>query len=86
MWRAYMKIHGYMNVISYFTTQEWKFHNTNIQRLWKKLNPKDRKLFNFDVTSIDWEVYLSYMLKGLKYYFGDEGIDKLDQFTTQYKR
>ncbi|PSN40547.1 hypothetical protein C0J52_10393 [Blattella germanica] len=86
MWNTYKKIHEFMDTIAYFTTQEWIFHNKNVQILWKELNPRDRKLFFFDISTLEWEVFLSYMLKGLKYYFGDEGFDKLDQLTKQNKR
>jgi len=53
-----VKMTGKMNygleVIKYFTHNEWTFKSDNLIALWSQLNPIDQKEFNFDMASIDW--------------------------------
>ncbi|XP_021938101.1 fatty acyl-CoA reductase wat-like isoform X2 [Zootermopsis nevadensis] len=42
MWKAYQKIHRFTDVIAYYSTQRWIFHNDNVQNLWRKMSPQDK--------------------------------------------
>lgn len=71
--KTYKKIHKFANVISFFCTNKWKFTNDNVQELWRNLNDEDKKLFYFDMESLDWEEYISEYMKGMRVYlFKDE--------------
>ncbi len=54
---AYRKLHKLGDVLSYFSTQEWKMTNTNVLLLWQRLSKKDREIFDFDMNAIDWNQY-----------------------------
>lgn len=71
--KTYKKIHKFANVISFFCTNEWIFTNDNVQKLWLKLNDDDKKLFYFDMQSLDWRDYIKEYMKGMRVYlFKDE--------------
>jgi len=43
-----------LEVVDFFTKNEWAFKSDNLIALYSKLNPTDQKEFNFDMASIDW--------------------------------
>jgi len=53
-----VKMTGKMNygleVVKYFSHNEWTFKSDNLIALWSQLNPTDQKEFNFNMASIDW--------------------------------
>ncbi|CAH0715880.1 unnamed protein product, partial [Brenthis ino] len=57
--RAYKKIRKYLEIISYFGLQEWKFHNKNTLSLLKELDDTDKHIFNCDIETLKWEEYFS---------------------------
>lgn len=71
--KTYKKIHKFANVISFFCTNEWEFTNPNVQQLWSNLNSEDKKLFYFDMETLDWEEYITEYMTGMRVYlFKDE--------------
>lgn len=84
---AYKKIEKFGSVIHYFSTQEWNFRNDNIQRMWSKLNSVDRILFNFDVTSIDWDEYLCFQIRGIRVYLVNDPLtpESIERGLARYK-
>nr|XP_033335421.1 fatty acyl-CoA reductase wat-like [Megalopta genalis]XP_033335422.1 fatty acyl-CoA reductase wat-like [Megalopta genalis] len=65
---AYAKIGKFSGVIDIFTMQQWKFRDENVKKLWSKLRPIDRKIFNFNVADINWSLYLFGNIRGLRVY------------------
>ncbi|XP_021938102.1 fatty acyl-CoA reductase wat-like isoform X3 [Zootermopsis nevadensis] len=86
MWKAYQKIHRFTDVIAYYSTQRWIFHNDNVQNLWRKMSPQDKVMFKFDITLLDWEVYLFSMIRGLRLYILQENFEHLKESSVRYKR
>ena len=84
--RGYLKIHKFIDVIAYFTIQRWKFSSNNVDTLWNKLNDEDKKLFNFDLNELEWEVYLYYMLRGMRLYILGEKYENLEKAKVHYFR
>ncbi|XP_057366398.1 putative fatty acyl-CoA reductase CG5065 [Daphnia carinata] len=56
--RLYDKAHRAMSCLNYFTTHEWRFISENPIHLLEKMSPEDRRIFYFDVRTIDWASYL----------------------------
>lgn len=52
--------------LEYFTTNEWKFEDDNVRNLTLSLSDSDRKEFCFDVTKIDWDVYIENYVLGIR--------------------
>ena len=47
-----------MSCLNYFTTHEWRFISENPIQLLEKMSPEDRRVFYFDVRTIDWPSYI----------------------------
>jgi len=77
----YMKIQSRLwksvEVVEYFTFNEWKWTNENVSKLIDKLSPEDKKEFDFDVRNIDWTQYLDNYLIGIKKYALKESMEDL---------
>jgi fatty acyl-CoA reductase len=84
--KIYKKINRFSDVISYFCTREWKFTNKNVQRLWEKLNEDDRKLFDFDISVLDWDEYFYNYVRGVRMYLLKDDPSTLPQSLTRFKR
>ncbi|XP_076643574.1 uncharacterized protein LOC143353855 [Halictus rubicundus] len=83
---AYRKIHKFMDVMQYFTTQHWNFRNDNVQKLWSKLNSVDRKIFNFNVANLDWQDYFQYHWRGVRVYLLNDPLDNVEQAHVRYNK
>ncbi|XP_044763926.1 fatty acyl-CoA reductase wat-like isoform X2 [Coccinella septempunctata] len=78
MLNMYRKIHKFSNVLSFFSTREWKFSNDNVIKLWNKLDDTERKLFFFDMKSLDlWAYYKTYFY-GIRRYIMKDSVDSLE--------
>ena len=86
MWNAYRKIHKFMGVISYFSSQQWNFKNDASQRLVEKLNEVDKKKFDFDLKNLDWNDFLYYHVRGLRYFILKDPMETLDAGRRYYTR
>jgi fatty acyl-CoA reductase len=84
--KIYKKINRFCNVLSYFSTHEWKFTNNNIQELWKKLNEDDKKVFDFDIDGLDWDRYLYNYVRGIRIYLLKEDLSTVPQGLARQKR
>lgn len=66
-----------MGVISNFTTREWEFRDENVNKLWLKMSEKDRKLFNFDVTTVNWDTFMKNSISGVRVFIFQDTPDTL---------
>lgn len=79
LWNGYEKIHKFSNVISYFSTKQWKFDDTNTVKLCDKLSKKDGELFDFDLRKLDWKEYFYHHIRGLRVYLIHDKMDTLKE-------
>lgn len=84
--KTYKKIHKFANVISFFCTNEWTFTNDNVQKLWENLNADDKKLFYFDLSSLDWEVYIKEYMKGMRVYLFKDDLSNAAEARKKWRR
>ena len=57
-----------------YTHLDCEFETENTRRLYQSLNPEDQKVFNFDVTRINWPEYIQEIhIPGLKHHVLKEG-------------
>ncbi|KAJ9576068.1 hypothetical protein L9F63_007033, partial [Diploptera punctata] len=66
--KTYEKLQKFSSMVSYFTTRQWKFSNSNIQQLWKKLSPEDRLIYDFDFNNLQWDDYFRDTIIGVRTY------------------
>lgn len=86
LWKAYRKIHKFMGVISYFSSQEWHFKNEANQSLSKKLNEVDQKKFDCNIDNLDWQDFLYYHVRGLRLFIMKDSMDSLEAGRARYNR
>ncbi|XP_054165727.1 fatty acyl-CoA reductase 1-like [Oppia nitens] len=57
MVRVTGKMHYALHVMNYFTQHEWMFRSQNLLQLYQCLDTDEKQLFNFDMTSINWDTF-----------------------------
>lgn len=83
---AYKKINKFDSVISYFLNKEWIFKNDNTQALWRKMSPTDRDLFNFNISTLDWDAYYFTYVRGIRVYLLKDPLDTIPQGLTKRRK
>lgn len=82
-------------MLEFFTTNEWEFDGDNVTRLKERLNPTDRRIFDFDMTKVNWKEYSDSYILGIRRYVlkekddtilaAQERIKKLKHIATVFK-
>lgn len=86
MMPIYKKINKFSEVLSYFTTRNFTFYNDNVQNLWRVLSPQDKEMFPFDLSSLDWDEYFYYYVRGVRKYLMKEDPSTIPQALSKYKK
>lgn len=84
--KTYKKINKFSSVISYFSSQQWRFSNDAVVKLWNRMNPTDQQIFNFDIDNLNWDTYLRQMIPGLRVYIMKDPLNTVDQGQTKYRK
>ncbi|GAB1866560.1 Fatty acyl-CoA reductase [Camponotus japonicus] len=84
--KVYKKIHKFMDVLNYFSTQEWKFTNNRLHALMEKFTSKDRENFFCDIRNVDWNVYFETYISGIRVYLIKDPLDTLPQARVKWQR
>lgn len=66
--KAYKKISKFSEVIGYFATRQWKFHDENVKNLYTELCDADKQMFDFDLSRLDWSNYFHDYVRGIRIY------------------
>ncbi|CAL7945457.1 unnamed protein product [Xylocopa violacea] len=77
MVRIQKRISVGLEVLQYFTTREWIFHNTNLLITWGDMSPKDKEIFPVDFLSIDIIEYMKDVILGARQYCMKEDLSTL---------
>lgn len=64
--KIYRKIHKFSEVLAYFSTRSWNFHNSNLRALWNGLNKTDQQMFDFDMSRLDWDETIRAFAVGIR--------------------
>ncbi|XP_059061621.1 putative fatty acyl-CoA reductase CG5065 [Achroia grisella] len=74
------------SVLNFFALREWRFVNTNVQKLRARLTPQDAAIYNLDPKSFSWdELYLNFA-KGVRKYLLKEKDQDLGEARQHLKR
>lgn len=73
------KIYKFLEVISYFSTNEWKFNNDNVKKLYKNMDERDKEIFNFDMNKLDWLDYFKSYVLGIREHLFKEELSTLEE-------
>lgn len=61
-----------LKLLEKFIFTEWKFHNNNTKALIKTQSVADKKLYNIDLATLEWEVYFINLINGVRRYLSKE--------------
>ncbi|KAK4877897.1 hypothetical protein RN001_010403 [Aquatica leii] len=81
----YTHMKKFLNAFTYFTLQRWIFRNSNVEKLWEKLNVEDRKYFEFGMHNFDWDLYFRTNVRGLRVYLLKDPIDTIPAGQTRLR-
>eukprot|EP00102_Acyrthosiphon_pisum_P013265 XP_008182779.1 PREDICTED: fatty acyl-CoA reductase 1 isoform X2 [Acyrthosiphon pisum] len=66
--KIYKKMDAMMRDMSYFSCNDFKFDDKQLKALISSQSDEDKKLFNMDITNINWEEYFFKSILGIKKY------------------
>jgi len=52
-------------VLEYFASNDWHWDTGNVDELYKGLSPNDKKMFNFELRSVNWKTYYEPYWQGI---------------------
>nr|CAD7448881.1 unnamed protein product [Timema bartmani] len=81
-----IKIHRLSGVLTYFCTRNWDFSDDNVKTLWKNLGPEDKKLFAFDIRSLDWNQYIYNYVRGCRIHLMKDDLSTVPEARIRWKR
>lgn len=68
MVRIYSKLQAAVEVLHYFTSNEWDFQSKGMLTIWESMAIEDRQTFNIDLRQLNWDHYLHDYMLGVKRY------------------
>ncbi|KAI3389519.1 hypothetical protein SNEBB_005768 [Seison nebaliae] len=72
--------------LQYFTSHEWCFVNQNAQRLHEELSGFDKQMFNFNLMSMNWKIYMKDYCLGCKKFLLKEDINNVGGSISNLKK
>ncbi|KAH0951795.1 hypothetical protein HN011_007988 [Eciton burchellii] len=84
--KTYRKINTFSFVISYFSSQQWNFCDDAVVKLWERVNPADRQIFNFNIMNLNWKTYISHMIPGIRVYMIKDPLCTVQEGRRRYRR
>lgn len=80
-------MHKFIDILTYFSLQSWTFHDENTRSLVSRLSELDQKLFNFDISKLNWDDYFKRHVEGIrKYIMKDTDEDSLEKGKKHIQR
>lgn len=84
--KTYQKINKFTSATSHFSTRQWQYCNDSVIKLWERVNPADRGIFDFNLDNLDWESYLKDMTLGLRVHIFNDPIETIERGRVKYKK
>ncbi|EDV94977.1 putative fatty acyl-CoA reductase CG5065 [Drosophila grimshawi] len=66
-----------LKLLQYYTTKDWDFRTERFLEMWNKLNRTDQDIFDTSVSQVNWELYISNYILGVRRYIIGESDDTL---------
>lgn len=71
------KISTGLKLLQYYTTKDWDFRNERFQEMSDKLNSTDQEIFDTSVSQVNWDIYISDYIRGMRTYILGESDETL---------
>lgn len=76
--RLHKNVWSSLKLLEKFIFTEWRFHNTNTRAVIKQQSVMDKKLYNIDLATLEWEVYFINLVNGVRRYLSKESPKTMD--------
>lgn len=85
--KMYQKIEVFTWLLGYFAARSFNFSSDNVRSLYHdKLSQRDKELFNFDLSSIDWSEYMRIYYLGTRKYLMKDDPSTIPAARVKYNR
>ncbi|XP_037730807.1 fatty acyl-CoA reductase wat-like [Drosophila subpulchrella] len=68
MVERYRRIDEGMKSLFPFTSRNFLIETNNTDQLWQSMSPEEKKMFHFDMSTIDWNEYFTSVILGIRLY------------------
>lgn len=75
-----------MNVIEFFAMREWEYQQDNLMGMWNDLNDKDKDIFFFDMSQLDWDLFLQHYFRGIRQYLLNDPLETIPEALVRWNR
>lgn len=86
MVRAQKRVSMGAKILQYYTTKRWEFKNDRSKALFARMTTEDKKTFFFDLTIVDWHLYIHNYILGVRQYLLNEPLSNLPQARKNLRR
>jgi hypothetical protein len=77
--RLVFRVRVLIETFRHFVENQWQFSNKNVRACWGVLNAEEQKIFNVDLTEMDWATYtLNYCFGLLRYTLKENLVEVTD--------
>lgn len=83
---TYKKIHRFMNVIEFFAMRQWDYQQDNLLSMWNNLTDKDKDIFFFDMSQLDWDLFLQHYFRGIRQYLLHDPLETIPEALIRWNR
>lgn len=83
--RLHKNVWSSLKLLEKFIFTEWKFHNNNTKELIKTQSLTDKKMYNIDLATLEWEVYFINLVNGVRRYLSKEDPKTLEAARSKDK-
>lgn len=83
---TYKKIHRFMNVIEYFSMRQWEYQTDNVKNLWQRLSNRDKDIFFFDMSQLDWDLFLQHYFRGIRQFLLNDPLETIPEALVRWNR
>uniref|UniRef100_A0A8C9UKV5 Fatty acyl-CoA reductase n=1 Tax=Spermophilus dauricus TaxID=99837 RepID=A0A8C9UKV5_SPEDA len=75
-----------ISMLEYFINRSWEWSTYNTEMLMSEMSPEDQRVFNFDVSQLNWLEYIENYVLGVKKYILKEDMAGIPEAKQHLKR
>ncbi|CAB3257461.1 unnamed protein product [Arctia plantaginis] len=86
MLKLYSKVMKLAHILFYFSTQDWRFSDTNVRDMWNSLSEDDKVVFPFSMGQFSWEYMCETFLIGIRVYLIKDDLSTLPEARKKWNK
>ncbi|KAK9506450.1 hypothetical protein O3M35_008388 [Rhynocoris fuscipes] len=84
--QGYIKIHKFNMKLGFYCERQWIYQQKNVDDMWDSMSDKDKHIFDFDLTKLDWNLYHKNTIRAIRVYILKDPYDTLEAARKKYLR